>query len=98
MEGLTGTSERAGKSRCFSLGTDSKATTGAVMSLVTLLRRLPMNSPLPPAYATLTAHPFADTFPMIEGQAFEELKADILANGILQPITIWDDGSGLRIL
>ena len=43
-------------------------------------------------------HPLADTFPMIEGQALEDLKADIRQNGILQPITIWDDGKGLRIL
>jgi hypothetical protein len=35
------------------------------------------------------AHPLAATFPMIEGSAFEELKADIRKHGILEPIRLW---------
>ena len=32
------------------------------------------------------AHPLAATFPMIEGTAFEELKADIRNHGIREPL------------
>lgn len=35
-------------------------------------------------------HPYANLFPMIDGQAFEDLKADIAANGVLEPVTILD--------
>jgi hypothetical protein len=35
------------------------------------------------------AHPLAATFPMIEGSAFEELKADIRKHGILEPIRLF---------
>lgn len=35
-------------------------------------------------------HPFADIFPWIEGPAFEELKADIAKNGVLEPIVFLD--------
>jgi hypothetical protein len=42
-----------------------------------------------PASFDYTAHPLANTFPMIEGSAFEELKADIKAHGILEPIRIF---------
>jgi hypothetical protein len=35
------------------------------------------------------AHPLAATFPMIEGSAFEELKADIRKHGILEPIRLY---------
>lgn len=31
-------------------------------------------------------HPYADVFPWIEGPAFEDLKADIAKNGVLDPI------------
>ena len=31
-------------------------------------------------------HPYADLFPWIEGKAFEELKADIAKNGVIEPI------------
>ena len=36
------------------------------------------------------AHPLAGKFPMIEGEAFEDLKADIKTQGILEPIRIYD--------
>jgi ParB-like chromosome segregation protein Spo0J len=35
------------------------------------------------------AHPLANMFPMIEGNAFEELKRDISAQGILEPIRLY---------
>lgn len=36
-------------------------------------------------------HPYADIFPWIEGPAFEELKADIAKNGVLEPIVFLND-------
>lgn len=38
-------------------------------------------------------HPAADLFPIIEGDEFKELCADIKERGLAQPITIWTDGS-----
>jgi hypothetical protein len=46
-------------------------------------------APMPaPAYE-YDAHPLAATFPMIEGTAFEELKADIRNHGIHEPIRLY---------
>jgi hypothetical protein len=44
------------------------------------------------------AHSLANVFPMIKGTEFENLKADISKQGILQPITLYDDGSGPKII
>jgi ParB-like chromosome segregation protein Spo0J len=44
---------------------------------------------LVPEFSTLVAHPLADTFPMIQGREFEELKADIGRHGILEPIRLY---------
>ena len=38
-------------------------------------------------------HPAADLFPMVEGDEFRELCADIKERGLAQPITIWTDGT-----
>jgi ParB-like chromosome segregation protein Spo0J len=55
---------------------------------------------LPPAAIAYeyVAHELANLLPMIQGDEFENLKADIKKNGILQPIALYDDGSGLKIL
>jgi ParB/Sulfiredoxin domain len=41
-------------------------------------------------YDNLEAHELADLLPMIEGVNFENLKADIAKNGVLEPILIFE--------
>lgn len=38
-------------------------------------------------------HPAADLFPLVHGDEFQELCADIKERGLQQPITIWTDGT-----
>jgi len=42
-----------------------------------------------PDFDNYIAHPLANMFPMIEGNAFDELKRDIAAQGILEPIRLY---------
>lgn len=38
-------------------------------------------------------HPAANLFPMVEGDEFRDLCADVKERGLAQPITIWTDGT-----
>ena len=37
-------------------------------------------------------HPIANVFPLLQGEEFEQLKADIAANGLLEAIWLHPDG------
>ena len=47
------------------------------------------SAPMPAPTYEYVAHPFANMFPMIEGQEFENLKASIAKSGILEPIRLF---------
>ena len=45
---------------------------------------------MPTDYKNLLPHPYADIFPMIDGDELEQFKADIAANGLQEPIVLYD--------
>ena len=44
---------------------------------------------MPTNYKNLLPHPYADIFPMIDGEELEQFKADIAANGLQEPIVLY---------
>jgi ParB-like nuclease domain len=42
-------------------------------------------------YGQWKAHPYADLFPLLQGEPFDNLAADIEANDLLQPITMHEN-------
>ncbi|NBA93446.1 hypothetical protein [Pseudomonas sp. R5(2019)] len=46
----------------------------------------------------LQYHPFANLFPMMEGEQYEALKADIAANGVREPVLLYGNGDKGGIL
>jgi hypothetical protein len=49
----------------------------------------------PPHVCAFKVHPFADKFPMIEGEAFDSLVKSLTLNGLREKITLTPDGTAI---
>jgi hypothetical protein len=57
----------------------------------------PLTGPIPEIWK-LQPHPLADEYPMADASEYAGLRESIRQHGVREPVTLYDDGSGLKIL